>query len=122
MNPKNKIDYKTFNLSNLDITGDMSYYIDYACKLYYPNFVEIKKEDSETIAVKVYSDSIISSYIINVYFDDEGKFKWGLTEWDYDWIGKMMEKDQFKFKQKIKKEINKVNVIHGTSRALMQSK
>lgn len=103
-----------------DVKGDMEYYIEYAYKLYYPSRI-IVGEDEECNCISVVSERITGSdeYLYTVIFDKKGKFSIGFSS--YDARGYTEITDQNYFKQKIKKEINKINVIHGTTKSLLES-
>lgn len=109
--------YEIINVDNITINSDMQYYIDYAKKLNHLECIELLEDPipNRYKYVSVKSKNIYNlEYEYFVAFNQQGKFIKGMSyllnsKQNYKYV-----EDQFKFKQKIKKEINKINVIHGT--------
>ncbi|TVY09830.1 hypothetical protein [Paenibacillus cremeus] len=115
MNTNNKTNYKLYNEDNITIEAHMQYYIDYANKLFYPSEVWIEGvQEGKWIVVKSQQFLGGDEYRYVVDFDKNGIFICGNSRF-YGKQHKNDVYDQNQFKQIIKKEINKVNNLHGTT-------
>ncbi|SEN46673.1 hypothetical protein SAMN04487895_101621 [Paenibacillus sophorae] len=119
MNNQNKIDPKVIKTESIEIIGDMQFYIDYGYKLYYPESIEISCFHKDKKYVVVTTNVLLGKddYKYIVEFSAEGKFERGYSYFSYKGISDVS--DQNEFKRILKKEIQKVNNLHGVAAKLL---
>jgi hypothetical protein len=117
MKSLNRIGAIITNHNDTILDGDMQYFIDYACKMLYPSEINIYHDSHSENGgkwIKVVSHNFIDKdkYEYFVDFNKKGRFVLGNSKFaNKSHIDDIF--DQNRFKQVIKKEINKLNCIHG---------
>lgn len=113
-----KLDERIINYNETEIRGDILYYVDYATRISFLEWIEIR-EDLDEIYVDISNSPLIhnDNYRIHATFDHSGKFKVGYSAFSGGKI--RITRDQNKFKQKIKKEITRMNNMQGNIKKML---
>lgn len=119
MNKNNRTEFEYINNNKTKVEGHMKYYIEYANKMLYPSEVRVGSDEYTGKYLSVKSQKFLGGdeYSYFVEFDYRGLFKKGYSYFSHKCRSDVT--DQNEFKKVIKKEINKLNVIHGTAVKLL---